>query len=72
MNGLKDIIQNVSINEDSITISKNDLEKLIKHYDKKIEVFWNPNPLSPQTWGVGLFQGKREMCEDFLKLIKGK
>lgn len=72
MNGLKDIIQNVSINEDSITISKNDLEKLIKHYDEQIKFFWNPKPLAPQSWGVGLFQGKREMCEDFLKLIKGE
>lgn len=72
MNGLKDIIKNFSINEDSITISKNDLEKLIKHYDEQINFFWNPNPLAPQSWGVGLFQGKREMCEDFLKLIKGE
>lgn len=72
MNGLKDIFKNFTINEDSITISKNDLEKLIKHYDEQINFFWNPNPLAPQSWGVGLFQGKREMCEDFLKLIKGE
>ena len=61
--------ENCIITEDSITIPKQELERLIKHYDKEIKSFWNPNPLSPQTWGVGIFQGKREMCEDILKLI---
>lgn len=63
---------NYTVKDDSITISKQDLKKLIEHYDKQIKIFWNPSPLSPQTWGVGVFQGKREMCEDFLKLIKNK
>ena len=63
---------NYTVKDDSITISKQDLEKLIEHYDRQIEFFWNPNPMSPQSWGVGIFQGKREMCEDFLKLIKNK
>ena len=58
---------NYTVKDDSITISKQDLEKLIEHYDKQIDFFWNPNPLSPQTWGVGIFQGKREMCEDFFE-----
>ena len=65
-------LENCVVTEDSITIPKQELEKLIKHYDEQINVFWNPNPLSPQTWGVGIFQGKREMCEDFLKLINGE
>ena len=65
-------LENFVVTEDSITIPKQELEKLIKHYDEQINVFWNPNPLSPQTWGVGIFQGKREMCEDFLKLINGE
>lgn len=63
---------NYTVKDDSITISKQDLEKLIEHYDKQIEFFWNPKPLAPQSWGVGIFQGKREMCEDFLKLIENK
>ena len=62
-------IENYVVTEDSITISKQELERLIKHYNERVNVFWNPNPMSPQTWGVGLFQGKREMCNDFLKLI---
>ena len=65
-------LENCVVTEDSITIPRQELERLIKHYDEQINVFWNPNPLSPQTWGVGLFQGKREMCEDFLKLINGE
>ena len=65
-------LENFVVTEDSITIPKQELEKLIKHYNEQINVFWNPNPLSPQTWGVGVFQGKREMCEDFLKLINGE
>lgn len=65
-------LENCVVTKDSITISKQELKRLIKHYDEQINVFWNPNPLSPQTWGVGLFQGKREMCEDFLKLINGE
>lgn len=65
-------LENCVVTEDSITISKQELKRLIKHYDEQINVFWNPNPLSPQSWGVGLFQGKREMCEDFLKLINGE
>ena len=64
-------IENCVVTEDSITISKQELERLIEHYNEKVNFFWNPNPLSPQTWGVGVFQGKREMCEDFLKLING-
>lgn len=63
------IIENYVVTEDSIIIPKQELERLIEHYDKQIKFFWNPKPLVPQTWGVGLFQGKREMCEDFLKLI---
>lgn len=62
-------IDNCVVTEDSITIPKQELERLIEHYNERVSAFWNPNPLSPQTWGVGLFQGKREMCEDFLKLI---
>ena len=62
-------IENCVVTEDSITISKQELERLIEHYNEEVNFFWNPNPLSPQTWGVGVFQGKREMCEDFLKLI---
>lgn len=62
-------IENYVVTEDSITISKQELERLIEHYNERVNVFWNPNPMSPQTWGVGLFQGKREMCNDFLKLI---
>lgn len=65
-------LENFVVTEDSITIPKQELEKLIKHYNEQINVFWNPNPSSPQTWGVGIFQGKREMCEDFLKLINGE
>ena len=65
-------LENFVVIEDSITIPKQELEKLIKHYNEQINIFWNPNPLSPQTWGVGIFQGKREMCEDFLKLINGE
>ena len=65
-------LENCVVTEDSITIPKQELEKLIKHYDEQINVFWNPKPLAPQSWGVGLFQGKREMCEDFLKLINGE
>ena len=64
-------IENCVVTEDSITISKQELERLIEHYNEKVNFFWNPNPLSPQTWGVGVFQGKREMCEDFLTLING-
>lgn len=63
------IIENYVVTEDSITIPKQELERLIKHYNGKIDRFWNPIPLSPQSWGVGIFQGKRELCEDFLKLI---
>lgn len=63
------IIENYVVTEDSIIIPKQELERLIEHYDGQIKTFWNPKPLVPQTWGVGLFQGKREMCEDFLKLI---
>ena len=63
---------NYTVKDGSITISKQDLEKLIEHYDRKIEFLWNPNPWVPQSWGVGLFQGKREMCKDFLKLIENK
>lgn len=62
-------IENCVVTEDSITIPKQELERLIEHYNERVNVFWNPNPLSPQTWGVGLFQGKREMCNDLLKLI---
>ena len=61
--------ENYVVTEDSIIIPKQELERLIKHYDEQINFFWNPKPLAPQSWGVGLFQGKREMCEDFLKLI---
>lgn len=60
-------LKNVSITNDSITISKEDLENLVNHYEKQVEFFWNPNPLSPQTWGVGLFQGKLEFVKDLLK-----
>lgn len=63
-------LENCVVTKDSITISKKELKRLIKHYDGKIDRFWNPSLLSPQSWGVGLFQGKREMCEDFLKLIE--
>ena len=63
---------NCTVKNDSITISKQDLEKLIEHYNEQRKKFWNPNPMSPQTWGVGIFQGKIEMCEDFLKLIEHK
>ena len=62
-------IENYVVTEDSITIPKQELERLIEHYNEQVNFFWNPKPLSPQTWGVGLFQGKREMCNDFLKLI---
>ena len=62
-------IENCVVTEDSITIPKQELERLIEHYNERVNFFWNPNPLSPQTCGVGLFQGKREMCNDFLKLI---
>ena len=62
-------IENYVVTEDSITIPKQELERLIEHYNERVNFFWNPNPMSPQTWGVGLFQGKREMCNDFLKLI---
>ena len=65
-------LENCVVTKDSITISKQELKKLIKHYDEQINAFWNPNPLAPQSWGVGLFQGKREMCEDFLKFINGE
>lgn len=37
---------NYTVKDDSITISKQDLEKLIEHYDKQIEFFWNPKPLA--------------------------
>ena len=30
---------NYTVKDDSITISKQDLEKLIEHYDKQIEFF---------------------------------
>lgn len=60
-------LKNVSVTNDSITISKEDLENLVNHYEKQVEFFWNPNPLSPQTWGVGLFQGKLEFIKDLLK-----
>lgn len=60
-------LKNVSVTNDSITISKEDLENLVNHYEKQVEFFWNPNPLSPQTWGVGLFQGKLEFVKDLLK-----
>lgn len=63
------IIENYVVTEDSITIPKQELERLIEHYNGKINRFWNPSLLSPQTWGVGIFQGKRELCEDLLKLI---
>ena len=33
----------------------------------KLRFFWNPNPHTPQTWGVGLFQGKLEFVKDLLK-----
>jgi len=59
-------LKNVSVTDDSITISKEDLENLVNHYEKQVEFFWNPNPLSPQTWGVGLFQGKLEFIKDLL------
>ena len=62
-------IENYVVTEDSITIPKQELERLIEPYNERVKFFWNPNPYSPQTWGVGLFQGKREMCNDFLKLI---
>lgn len=62
-------IENYVVTEDSITIPKQELERLIEHYNERVNFHWNPNPMSPQTWGVGLFQGKREMCNDFLKLI---
>lgn len=60
-------LKNVSVTNDSITISKEDLENLVNHYEKQVEFFWNPKPLSPQTWGVGLFQGKLEFVKDLLK-----
>ena len=63
---------NCTVKDDSITISIQELERLIKHYDEQIHFFWNAKPLAPQSWGVGIFQGKREMCEDFLKLIEHK
>lgn len=63
------IIENYVVTEDSIIIPKQELERLIEHYDKQIKSFWNPKPFVPQSWGVGLFQGKREMCTDFLNLI---
>lgn len=62
-------VENYVVTEDSITIPKQELERLIEHYNERVNFLWNPNPMSPQTWGVGLFQGKREMCNDFLKLI---
>ena len=62
-------IENYVVTEDSITIPKQELERLIEHYNERVNFFWNPNPMSPQSWGVGLFQGKREMCNDLLKLI---
>lgn len=60
-------LKNISVTNDSITISKEDLENLVNHYEKQVKFFWNPNPLSPQTWGVGLFQGKLEFVKDLLK-----
>lgn len=65
-------LENYTVTKDSITIPKQELERFIKHYDEQINFFWNPNPLAPQTWGVGIFQGKREMCEDILKLMNEK
>ena len=62
-------IENYVITKDSITIPKQELEKLIEYYNERVKFLWNPNPMSPQSWGVGLFQGKREMCNDLLKLI---
>lgn len=65
-------LKNYTVTEDSITIPKQELERLIEHYNERVNFFWNPNPMSPQSWGLGLFQGKREMCNDFLKLINEK
>lgn len=60
-------LKNVSVTNDSVTISKEDLENLVNHYEKQVEIFWNPNPHTPQSWGVGLFQGKLEFIKDLLK-----
>ena len=65
-------LENCVVTKDSITISKKELKRLIKHYDEQINYFWKPKPLAPQSWGVGLYQGKRDMWEDFLKLINGE
>mgnify|MGYP003457971817 FL=1 len=32
-------LKNVSVTNDSITISKEDLENLVNHYEKQVEIF---------------------------------
>jgi hypothetical protein len=63
-------IKNYVVSKDSITISKQELERLIECYSERVNEYSNLNPMSPTSWITGLYQGKREMCYELLHLIK--